>query len=140
MFTHPHVAKKFEHSAGVTVLVWSPTCFHGASTDLFGALRGSALSLEENFPMRLKPDPRVPSTAADFSLGYSHVLLTGASAAHLELERGERLRLAGKQPGVFGDADHGEDFDEVRRKAEGVDFLAGVGGLNQQLDDQGDAA
>ena len=140
MFTHPHVAKKFEHSAGVTVLVWSPTCFHGASTDLFGALRGSALSLEENFPMRLKPDPRVPSTAADFSLGYSHVLLTGASAAHLELERGERLRLAGKQPGVFGDADHGEDFGEMGGEAVGIDLLAGVRGFNEQLDHQRDAA
>lgn len=56
------------------------------------------------------------------------------------LESGEGLGLGGEEVGVFGDADHGEDFDEVGGEAEGGDFLGGVGGFNEELDDEGDAA
>ena len=56
------------------------------------------------------------------------------------LQRRQRLRLGGKESGVLGDAHHGEDLGEVRRKPEGVDLLAGVRGLDQHLNHQRDAA
>ena len=61
--------------------------------------------------------------------------------AHLDaLQRRQRLGLAGEEAGVLGDAYHGEHLDEMRGEAVGVDLLAGVGGFDEQLDDQRDAA
>ena len=44
-----------------------------------------------------------------------------------------------EQTSVLGDADHSEDLDEVRRKAEGTNLLASVGRFNEQLDDESDS-
>jgi len=52
----------------------------------------------------------------------------------------EGFGLGGSEGCIFGDADHGEDFDEVRREANGEDLLAGSFGFNEELDDEGDAA
>jgi len=58
----------------------------------------------------------------------------------MPLQRRHRLGLAGEKAGVLGDADHGEDFGEVRRQAERIDLLRGVCGLDQHLDHERDAA
>jgi hypothetical protein len=45
-----------------------------------------------------------------------------------------------KQPGVLGNAHHGEHLGEVRRKPEGIDLLARVRCFDQHLNHQRDAA
>ena len=42
--------------------------------------------------------------------------------------------------GVLGDAGYSEDLGEVRREAEGANFLGVMVGLHEELNDQGDPA
>jgi len=55
------------------------------------------------------------------------------------LEGGECGGFVGVEAGVLGDADHGEDFGEVRGEAADGDGLIGFVRLHEDLDDERDA-
>ena len=57
-----------------------------------------------------------------------------------ELQRGSGGGFILIEAGVFGDADHGEDFLEVRGESEDGDFATGFVGFHEHLDDEGDTA
>ena len=88
------------------------------------------------------------SRKADLSLRLLHGRSsTGPQDATFRMTRGTALRRrrwlrpgSAEEFGVLGDAGNAENLCEVRREAEGANFLGVMVGLHQELNDQRDAA
>jgi len=73
-------------------------------------------------------------------MGKLHPQDSEARPGHPVLQRSQRLSLRGEESRVLGNAHHGEDLGEVGGKAEGINFLPGVVGFHQELDNERDSA